>query len=81
MGLSVIALNSKAIAKDLGIWRRIDRGIYNIILASPEALLGLYSWFWQNTIRKKNKFQRYLNCITIDKVHVIWGWQDFQEKY
>ena len=57
MGLSVIALTLKAIANDAEICRRIDRGMYDIILASPEALLRPRSWFKQYTIRnKKNKF-------------------------
>lgn len=56
--------------------------MYNIILASLEALLGLCSWFWQNIVRNKNnKFEYCLNCIIIDKAYVIWRKQDFRKKY
>ncbi len=39
---SEIPLNSAITAK---IWRCMDRKMYNIILASPKALLGPRSWF------------------------------------
>lgn len=67
MGLSVIALTSKAVAEDPGIWRRMDRGIYNIILASPEALLGPRSRFWQNMVRKKTSFNVALIALPLTK--------------
>ncbi len=60
----------------------MNRGIYNIILASPEALLGPRSWFWQHILRnKKNKFQYCLVCNAINKAHIIWSWQNFWEEY
>ncbi len=56
--------------------------MYDIILVSPEALLGPWSWFWQQTVRNKNnKFQRRLRCIAIDEAHAIWGWQVFRDEY
>ena len=82
MGLSVITLNSKAVANDAVIWRRIDRKMYNVILVSPKSLLGSRLWFWQYTIRnRKNEFQHHLTCITIDEAYVIWGWKNFREEY
>lgn len=60
----------------------MDRRIYNVILASLEALLRPGSWFWQQVVQnKRNKIQRYFAFITIDKTYMICGWQDFQEKY
>ncbi len=56
--------------------------MYVVILAFPKALLGPRSWFWQHTVRnKRNEFQFLLACITIDEVHMIWGWRDFREEY
>ncbi len=40
MTQSVVALTSKAVTKDPRIWRCMDREMYDIILASPEVLLG-----------------------------------------
>lgn len=72
-------LTSKAVAKDLRIWRHMDKRIYDVILASPEVLLGPRSLFWQHTVRnKRNKFKHCLAHIAIDEVHMIWGWQDSQ---
>lgn len=48
--LAIIALTSTALAKDLNIWRRIDKGRYNIILTLPKAIFGPQSWFWQKII-------------------------------
>lgn len=81
-GLTVVVLTSNAIAEDPKIWRRVDKGIYDIVFASPEVILGPRSWFWQHTVRKgKNEFRQRLHCIAIDEAHVIWGWQDFKEEY
>ena len=56
--------------------------MYDIILASQEALFGPWSWFWQQTVRhKNNEFQRRFCFIAIDEAYVIWGWQMFREKY
>ncbi len=57
MGLSIVAFTSKAIAKNPKIWRCMDRRMYDVILAFPEALLGPRSGFWQHTVRnKRNEF-------------------------
>lgn len=56
--------------------------MYDVILASPEALLGPRSWFWLKTGRNlENPFCRQLRCISIDEAHLIWGWRHFREEY
>ena len=81
-GLTVIALTSIAIAEDPKLWHRVDRGMYDIILASLEALLGPRSWFWLKTAKTlSNKFYRRLRYIAIDEAHLIWGWRDFRKEY
>lgn len=77
-----MALTSIALAADPKIWRQVDKGMYDVILALPEVILGPRSWFWQHTVQDgKNEFNRRLRCIAIDEAHVIWGWRSFREEY
>lgn len=56
--------------------------MYDIILVSLKAQLKPWSWFWLKTTRiPSNKFCKQLRCIAIDGAHLIWNWEDFQEKY
>ena len=76
------ALTSVAIAEDPKLWHCIDQGLYDVVLASPEVLLGPRTWFWLKTVRNlDNRFCQRLRCIAIDEAHLIWGWRDFREKY
>lgn len=75
-------LTSNAFIGNPSIWHQLDKSAYNIILALPKVVLGPQSWFWQKTVQEeKNRFYHRLKCITIDKVYIIWSWQNFREKY
>lgn len=81
-GFIVIALTSIAIVENPKLWQRVDRGMYDIILASLKALLGSQSWFWLKTAKTpSNKFCHQFRCIAINKAHLIWAWWDFKEEY
>ncbi len=80
--ISVISLISTVIAEDPGIWNRVDKGEYSVILGSPDVLLGPRSLFWQRTVRNRNNaFCKQLACIVIDEAHLIWGWRSFRKEY
>lgn len=81
-GLTVAALTLVAIAENFNLWRWVDQSKYNIVLVSPEVLLANWSWFWQKMVRaQEGVFTKQLYCIVIDKTHLIWGWQEFQNEY
>lgn len=43
--LAIIALISNALAGDPSIWRRLNKGAYNIVFLLLEVVLGPRSWF------------------------------------
>lgn len=80
--ISAISLISIVVAEDPGIWNRVDKGEYSVILGSPEVLLGPRSPFWQRTVRNRNNaLRRQLACIVIDEAHLIWSWRSFRKEY
>lgn len=81
-GLTVAALTPVAIAEDPNLWRRVDQGKYDIVLASPEVLLANWSWFWQKTVQaREGVFAKRLRYIVVDEAHLIWGWRGFRNEY
>ena len=44
-GISAVALILNVVAKDPGIWKRVDKGEYSVVIGSPEVLLSPRSLF------------------------------------
>ena len=81
-GISAVALISNVVAKDPGIWKRVDKGEYSVVIGSPEVLLGPRSLFWQRTMRNRNnEFCQQLACIVVDEAHLFWSWKSFRKEY
>lgn len=82
MGISAIALTAEAVNNDPSIWKEITAGLYSVILASPEILLGHNSYFWKSIVREPgNPFCKRLACIAVDEAHLVWGWREFRKEY
>lgn len=66
-----LELNFKA-GRDL--WKEIDKGVYRVVIASPEILLGKGSYFWTRMapLRSKHRFLRHLVAIIIDEAHCAY---------
>lgn len=80
--ISAISLILIVVAKDPGIWNRVDKGEYSAILRSPEVLLGSQSPFWKRIVQNRNNaFCQQLACIIIDEAHLIWSWRFFRKEY
>ncbi len=68
--ISAILVISIIVAEDPGIWNRIDKGEYSVILGLPEVLLGPRSLFWQRTVQNQNNaFCKQLAYIIINKAY------------
>jgi len=76
MGIS--GANNKA---DYRLWKKADKGRWQVVLACPEALLGPRSHFFTKTVRNPNAFMQNLCAIVVDECHLVWNWKEFRVMY
>jgi superfamily II DNA helicase RecQ len=73
-----LRLPNEAYAKISQLWKRVDRGEYRVVYATPEILLkknGHFLSVTTNTTKKPDcRFMKRLTLIAADEAHTIWGW-------
>lgn len=71
LGFSACALTGDNVARDVKMWKDVEKGKYQIVLACPEILLSKGSHFWTKMAPKRdtNPFLKRLCAICIDEAH------------
>src|SRR5579859_1467319 len=81
-GISAVALTSENRKKDPEMWKKLDRGDYRIVFASPEILAEPKGHFREVTMKKPNsEFKKQLVLIAIDEAHTAWDWGPFRPAF
>lgn len=83
--ISACALIGETLVEDPGLWRRIDKGEFRVVFASPEILLSKGSYFWVRMapLKRKHPFLKRLVAIVIDEAHCAYKYGDsgFRPEY
>ena len=80
-GIAATALTAANIEEDHTLWRQVEDGVFKMVYASPEILLGDNSYFWKVIMRGDNAFKNNLCLVAVDECHVVWDWRDFRSEY
>lgn len=76
-----MALTRENTKSDPTIWKRLDRGEFRLVYASPEILLRKKSHFMRRTVVENNTFKENLTCIAMDEAHAVWQNGEFRGAY
>ena len=63
------------------MWKKVDRGDYQIVFASPEILSESKGHFREVTMRRQSEFKKRLVLIAIDEAHTAWDWGPFRPAF
>ena len=79
MGIKAININRETLRKDPKLWDKVDRGEFQVVYCTPEALIVKGSHFSNKTVRDTNNaFNRNLVLITMDEAHSLWDYDGFR---
>src|SRR6202165_3006751 len=81
MGIKAVAITGASRSADFLLWKKVDRGEFQIVSARPEALLGPRAHFYTTTVRTSNAFMLNLAAIVVDECHLIHHWREFRKLY
>lgn len=66
---------------DPHLWKKVDRGKYQLVFAPPEVLVDPLGHFLHETIRKPTFFYKNLVTVAVDECHLMWTWEDFRSDF
>ena len=73
--IPAVAVTKRNLRKDPELWKKVDRGDYRLVYATPEILLKKNGHFLSITTKNSEcAFMKRLTLIAADEAHTIWGW-------
>jgi len=70
-----VAITKRNLRKDRDLWKKVDRGDYRVVYATPEILLKKNGHFLSVTKKQPDcAFMKQLTLVAADEAHTIWGW-------
>ena len=75
-------INASGDNNSISVWRKIEKGEFQVVLTTPEALLSPVGYFFRNIQRnRKSQFYSRLVGIVIDECQCVKSWGAFVPDY